>query len=309
MSVVKSYSFPEGDVRGDMFYIKHTTDNFTIIDCYLKEGDNSSCRKDEILAEIAEESKDKTLKRFISTHPHNDHILGIELLDAQEEIINFYAVANDIPANPDDDSLTKYIDLKATKNTPLEEGLRRCWLNDSNNERGSSDITFLWPKKVAVKEFTDALENVKNGGNPNNISCVFKYSIEDGATYFWMGDMQTGMQEVFLREMKDKLGPVDIFFHPHHGRKTSAPPNELLDILNPKIIVISNAPAEDLNYDDPDRTITQNRAGDVVFVNEGDYVHVYTANEYDEAPKCLKKLKDKKDCAKYGHYIGSLKMA
>ncbi len=124
-----------------------------------------------------------------------------------------------------------------------------------------------------------------------------------------MGDMQTGMQEVFLREMKDKLGPVDIFFHPHHGRKTSAPPKELLDILNPKIIVISNAPAEDLNYDDPDRTITQNRAGDVVFVNEGDYVHVYTANEYNEAPKCLKKLKDKKDTAKYGHYIGSIKMA
>lgn len=121
--------------------------------------------------------------------------------------------------------------------------------------------------------------------------------------------MHTDMQEVFLREMKDELGPIDILFHPHHGRKSSAPPKELLDILNPKIIVISNAPADDLNYDDSDRTITQNRAGDVAFVNEGDYVHVYTANEYDEAPKCLKKLKDKKDSAKYGHYIGSLKMA
>lgn len=308
MSVVKSYSFPEGEVRGDMFYIKHNSDNFTIIDCYLKEGDNSSCRKDEILAEIAEESKNKTIKRFISTHPHKDHILGIELLNAQDEIINFYAVANDIPANPDDDSLTKYIDLKATKNTPIEEGLRRCWINKKDEKRESSGITFQWPK-TNVAEFKDALAKVKNGDNPNNISCVFTYSINNGPKFMWMGDMQTGMQEVFLREMKDKLEPVDIFFHPHHGRKTSAPPKELLDILNPKIIVISNAPAEDLNYDDPDRTITQNRAGDVVFVNEDDYVHVYTANEYNEAPKCLKKLKDKKDTAKYGHYIGSLKMA
>ena len=311
MSVVKSYSFPEGDVRGDMFYIKHTTDNFTIIDCYLKEGDNSSCRKDEILAEIAEESKNKTIKRFISTHPHNDHILGIEALNAQDEIINFYAVANDIPANPEDVSLTKYLEIKAAKNTPIVEGLSRCWLNknDDENVRKGSGIHFLWPKKTAVKEFTDALEDVKKGGNPNNISCVFRYTIRDGATYMWMGDMQTDMQEVFLREMKDQLGPVDVFFHPHHGRKSSAPPKELMDILNPKIVVISNAPADDLNYDEPDRTITQNTAGDIVFLNEGDYVHVYTANEYNEAPKCLEKLKEKKDSAKYGHYIGSLKMA
>lgn len=307
MSVVKSYSFPEGDVRGDMFYIKHNSDNFTIIDCYLKEGDNSSCRKDEILAEIAEESKDKTIKRFISTHPHNDHILGIELLDAQEEIINFYAVANDIPANPDDESLTKYIDLKATKNTPIEEGLRRCWINKKDEKRESSGITFQWPK-TNVAEFKDALAKVKNGDNPNNISCVFTYSINNGPKFMWMGDMQTEMQEVFLREMKDQLKPVDIFFHPHHGRKTSAPPQELLDILNPKIVVISNAPADDLNYDEPDRTITQNRAGDIVFVNEGDYVHVYTANEYNEAPECLERLRDMSDSAKYGHYIGSLNL-
>lgn len=310
MSVVKSYSFPDGDIRGDMFYIKHNSDNFTVIDCYLKEGDDRSCRKDKILEEIAEASSNRTIHRFISTHPHNDHILGIEALNAQEEIINFYAVENDIPADMEDDSLTKYLEIKAAKNTPIVEGLRRCWLNqeDDAKVRGSSGITFLWPK-TNVAEFKDALEVVRKGGNPNNISCVFTYSIDDGATYMWMGDMHTDMQEVFLREMKDELGPIDILFHPHHGRKTSAPPKELLDILNPKIIVISNAPADDLNYDDPDRTITQNRAGDVVFVNEGDYVHVYTANEYDEAPKCLKKLKDKKDSAKYGHYIGSLKMA
>lgn len=290
-----------------MFYIKHNSDNFTIIDCYLKEGDNSSCRKDEILAEIAEESKDKTIKRFISTHPHNDHILGIELLDAQEEIINFYAVANDIPANPDDESLTKYIDLKATKNTPIEEGLRRCWINKKDEKRESSGITFQWPK-TNVAEFKDALAKVKNGDNPNNISCVFTYSINNGPKFMWMGDMQTEMQEVFLREMKDQLKPVDIFFHPHHGRKTSAPPQELLDILNPKIVVISNASADDLNYDEPDRTITQNRAGDIVFVNEGDYVHVYTANEYNEAPECLERLRNMSDSAKYGHYIGSLNL-
>ena len=31
MSIVKSYSFPDGEIRGDMYYIKHGTNNFTAI--------------------------------------------------------------------------------------------------------------------------------------------------------------------------------------------------------------------------------------------------------------------------------------
>ena len=43
MSIIKSFSVG----NGDMFYIKHNSDNFTIIDCYLKM-DN----KDQIIEEI-----------------------------------------------------------------------------------------------------------------------------------------------------------------------------------------------------------------------------------------------------------------
>ena len=71
MSIVKSYSFPEGDIRGDMFYIKHGSRNFTVIDCYLKDGDGNNARKDEIIKEIIEEykqAKDRLFKdkNFIS---------------------------------------------------------------------------------------------------------------------------------------------------------------------------------------------------------------------------------------------------
>ena len=57
MSIVKSFSFPVGDIRGDCFYIKHNSDNFTVIDCYLKDGDGVDCRKDEIIDEIIQNSK------------------------------------------------------------------------------------------------------------------------------------------------------------------------------------------------------------------------------------------------------------
>lgn len=66
MSIVKSYSFPEGDIRGDMFYIKHGSRNFTVIDCYLKDGDGNNARKDEIIKEI----KMSLLVEFVVLYQH-----------------------------------------------------------------------------------------------------------------------------------------------------------------------------------------------------------------------------------------------
>lgn len=65
MSIVKSYSFPEGNIRGDMYYIKHDSNNFTVIDCYLKDGNGRNARKDEIISEINKESAGR-ICRFIS---------------------------------------------------------------------------------------------------------------------------------------------------------------------------------------------------------------------------------------------------
>ena len=45
----------QGDIRGDMFFIKHDNDSFTVIDCNLADG-----REEEILNRIYEESKDKS---------------------------------------------------------------------------------------------------------------------------------------------------------------------------------------------------------------------------------------------------------
>ena len=269
-----------------MFYIKHDSDNFTVIDCFLKDGDDANCRKDEIIAEIKRESASKNICRFISTHPDNDHICGIEYLDADWEILNFYAVKNARPADKEDSSLTKYQCLLSHKNYEVKKGINRKWLNVSDAERGGSGINFYWPN-VENEEFKNALEAVSEGEGINNICPVFTYSIKEGATYMWMGDLETGMQQVYYNENKNHIPKVDILFHPHHGRHTGTVPEELMTALAPKIIVIGNAPFEHINYNDPDKTITQNTSGDIRFENEGRYVHVYTRNEISNAPKCL----------------------
>ena len=52
MSIIKSLSVG----NGDMFYIKHGTDNFSIIDCCISENN-----KEEILEELKSQSNAKPL--------------------------------------------------------------------------------------------------------------------------------------------------------------------------------------------------------------------------------------------------------
>lgn len=296
MSQILSFSFPEGDIRGDMFYIKHGTRNFTVIDCYLKDGNGPNARKNEIIKKIIEESKGRVC-RFISTHPDNDHIAGIESLNEKWPITNFYAVANDRPNDENDNSLLCYKQLVKNHNYPISRGISRKWLNDSNNENGSSGINFHWPN-TSNKQFMDACQKVREGQEINNICPIFTYNIEDGATYMWMGDLETKMQQSYYNENKYNIPHVDILFQPHHGRKSGSVPEELLNALNPQLIIIGNAPSEHIDYGDSRQTITQNTAGDILFENEKNEVHIYTKNKINNTPTCLKKKRGKRDLRK-----------
>ena len=99
-SIIKSFSVG----NGDMFYIKHASDNFTVIDCFLKD-DN----KEAIASEIKQAKKYKGISRFISTHPDDDHIKGLQFYTEEVGVDNFYCVKN-----------------KATK-TNKEIFVRRVW--------------------------------------------------------------------------------------------------------------------------------------------------------------------------------------
>jgi len=300
LGVVKSFSFPDGEIRGDTFYIKHLSNNFTVIDCFLKDEKAKNAdrnnRRSGIISEIKKESVGRVC-RFISTHPDNDHILGIEELDKEWPIRNFYSVENDIPKN-DDVSLSKYIELKNSQKCPLRKHVVRKWLNKDGDGHYSSGITVLWPK-INNAEYREALKKVADTPDgeppkPNNISCVLLYRVKGGASYLWMGDMESDMQKEFFDECKNELTHIDVLFHPHHGRESSRPPAELFEKLSPLVVVIGNAPDEHLNRDHPDLTITQNMQGDVEFVNDvaRKLVHVYTAGSLDNMPKCLQKYDD-----------------
>lgn len=293
MSIVKSFSIG----NGDMFYINHNSDNFTVIDCYMHE-DN----EDKIIDEIINKSKGKGVSRFISTHPDEDHILGLKKYKDRVGINNFYCVENEATKEDETEDFKEYCSLRdGNEDFYLYKGCARKWMNMENEERGSSGISVLWPK-TNNQYFKDALQKAHNGESPNNISPIIKYSLENGVKILWFGDLEKD----FMENIKDDLEieEADIIFAPHHGRYSGKIPNEILEKINPKIIVIGEAPSSNLNYYSGYNTITQNSAGDITFECEQNNVHIYVSNENYS----VSFLKNKYKANDYDYYIGTLEV-
>lgn len=269
MSTIKSLSVG----NGDMFYIKHNTDNFTIIDCHMPDED-----QERIIKEIKHAHLGKSITRFISTHPDQDHINGLKHLDDNIDIVNFYCVKNNVVKEDETDDFKHYCKLRDhdKKAFYIERGSKRKWMNLSCEERDSSGIHILWPI-MNDENFKSALKIAEDGGSPNNISAVIRYSVEGGASVMWMGDLETD----FLDSIKEVITwpKTDILFAPHHGRDSGKVPEYILKKIDPKVIILGEAPSDNLNYYTNYNTITQNTAGDITLDCVQGKVHVYVSNE------------------------------
>ncbi len=268
MAIVRSFTVG----NGDMFYIKHNSDNFTIIDCQLF-GDH----KDWLMDELKRESKGKGVTRFVSTHPDEDHIEGIEHLDAIMPITNFYVVRNNATKNEDTNSFKHYCKLRDSKKAYyVRKDCKRKWMNISDGERGASGIDIHWPD-TSNSNFKAALADAADGAAFNNISLVMRYNVQNSASFMWVGDLETDFMTSIYSDVS--LPKTTVVFAPHHGRVSGKLPDQWLQKLRPKIIVIGEAPARDLHYYTGYKTITQNHAGDITFVAERGRVHCYASRK------------------------------
>ena len=291
MAVVKSLAVG----NGDMFYIQHNSDNFSIIDCNL-----TADSADDRIAELLRSSKGKGITRFISTHPDQDHFGGIELLDASMPIVNFYVVQNQAIKDDETTSFKHYCKLRddAGKAYYIFKGCSRKWMNEESDERGSSGISVLWPD-TSNPDFKDALVACNTGESYNNVSAVIRYALQDGASFMWLGDLETEFMEKITKHIK--LEKTTIVFASHHGRDSGKIPDSWLEKLDPQIIVIGEAPSRHLNYYTGYTTITQNRAGDITMECVDDKVHFYVSNpDYKHATL------SNEDKTTFENYVGSI---
>lgn len=206
-------------------------------------------------------------------------IIYIGLKDYNDKlgIANFYCVENQATKSDSTIDFVEYCKLRDGNNHfYIYKNCSRKWMNMEDEERGSSGINILWPD-TSNKFFKDELEKVKNGESPNNISPIITYSLKNGITAMWMGDLETN----YLNNVKDNINfsKIDILFAPHHGRESGKVPEDILEKLNPKIVIIGEAPSENINYYSKYNTLTQNSAKNIIFRCEEGQVHIYVSSE------------------------------
>ena len=287
MSIVHSYAV--GD--GDMFSIRHGSDNCTIIDC--------SISGDWVLEEIDKQRKGKEITRFISTHPDQDHLMGLVKLDNRIDILNFYAVKNSVTKETKTDDFKRYKKLRdGDRAFYIFKDCKRRWMNQSDEVREQAGINIHWPI-TSNRYFKKALEDSEDGKSPNNISPVIRYSLNGGVDMAWFGDLETD----FMEKIKDEIAwpDIDILFAPHHGRDSGKIPKSILEDMDPKIVVVGEAPSKNLNYYADYNTITQNSAGSIYFECVKNWVHIYVGS----STYVVDFLEDKA-ANTYENYIGSL---
>lgn len=297
MSIIKSFSVG----NGDMFYIKHNSSNFTIIDCCLSEEN-----KQEIVEELKTEASGKIVTRFISTHPDEDHVQKIDYLDDNMPIGNFYCVKNEATKKDETTGFKRYCKLRnANSAYYIYKNCSRKWMNLSDSVCLSSGIGILWP--VTTNEFfKKALQEAKEGKSPNNISPIITYALEKSASFMWLGDLETDFMTNIENDIDFKK--INIVFAPHHGRDSGKIPESILKKIDPDIIIIGEAPSVYINYYKGYNTITQNSAENIVFDCVEGKVHIFVSNEkylgkYDESFL----VKEKVAMNNY-YYLGTLKL-
>ena len=58
----------------------------------------------------------------------------------------------------------------------------------------AAGILIEWPI-VENADCKEALELAEGGESPNNVSAIIKNSLQDGATFIWLGDLETEFME------------------------------------------------------------------------------------------------------------------
>lgn len=289
MPIIKSFSVG----NGDMFYIQHSSNNFSIIDCNLNDEN-----ADRIIGELKKESAGKGITRFICTHPDQDHFGGIERLDDAKLIVNFYCAKNNAIKDEETESFKRYCELRdSDKAFHIYKGCVRKWMNKEGDGRGSAGINILWPD-TKNKYFKEALAKCNAGESFNNTSAVVRYSLKGGASFLWLGDLETE----FMKNIEDAidLEKTTVLVAAHHGRKSGKIPNSWLEKLDPQFIIIGEAPSRHLDYYTGYNVFTQNKAGDLTFDLIDDKVHVYASSEGYSHKKLTKETQ-----SKFEGYVGS----
>jgi competence protein ComEC len=195
--------------------------------------------------------------RFVCTHPHKDHITGIDYLFSKSNIgiSNFWNIEHDFypedwKNDPSPEDWEMYKKIKEGRIV----GLNVLNLDDNTTpgDFWSDDedrITILSPSLELYNATHYKLDGSKRKGEEvdlNNMPFVLLLKVNNIKILF-ASDAEDICWKYILDKHKDKLKNIDILKAAHHGRLNGFS-EEAIKLMSPKYIIFSNSEKHDCDH-------------------------------------------------------------
>lgn len=195
-----------------------------------------------------EKGQVRPIFRFVSSHPHQDHLKGLNELLEQIRILNFWDTTHNFVPDKTGFNWAAYEgDWKAY------ETVRRAGYSDIKVLR-HTDVTTPAPfwnedrievlspsaeliRFVHYKEDGSLRDAAEIGAQLNNLSYVLLVKV-NGLKILLAGDAEPKAWDYIIAHHGEQIKNVDILKAPHHG-KDSAFHEGAVKLMNPKHIVLS----------------------------------------------------------------------
>jgi len=232
--------------KGNCTVIDFPSGNLTVIDT-----DNSRNRDENDLTDPVDFIKKKfpnkkRIFRLIITHPDMDHLSGMEEIDDNFDIANFWDTENDKKVSNEDLDNAPYYDkedwktyqkFRKSESEPKCLSLYRNSTGDYWNEDG---IKILSPSKSLVEKANDS-------GEYNHLSYVLSINY-NGYKILLGGDATVAAWNNIYANVDTKDLKADLFLAPHHGSKHNVN-KDVFKAIDPDYVVVSVIRKVDYDYD------------------------------------------------------------
>lgn len=185
--------------------------------------------------------KNKNIFRFILTHPDMDHMSGLDELNKNFSIINFWDTDHDKEMSEEDlekapyyeaDDWKTYLKLRKSTESPKALKISR---KESKDFWNKDNITVLSPSSDLIKLSKEAADT--DSDKYNHLSYVFMVNY-CGVRILFGGDATIAAWDSILKNCGKESLKADIFLAPHHGSKNNFN-EEVFKHIAPDYVVVS----------------------------------------------------------------------
>lgn len=182
----------------------------------------------------------RNIFRYIQTHPHLDHMRGIEQLKAHNiDILNFWDTNHfftpDLQTDEDRDSWNEYKRMRESSNSSPTVLRLYCdqigsfWNQGDGYADPGDDIEILHPN-------LDTLNSIQDSENINNLSYVLRVTLGK-VRIILAGDAESTVWDDLVARYGDDL-KCDVLKASHHGRD-SGYHAEAMSLMKPQYTIVS----------------------------------------------------------------------